>query len=85
MKTATSNPLAKPLIALSALAVIASPALAWQETLPDWVDTEAEQRGYEIAMRSDNSDNGFGDSRVTATMTLRKDIPQASRFFFESI
>lgn len=71
MKTATSNPLAKPLIALSALAVIASPALAWQETLPDWVDTEAEQRGYEIAMRSDNSDNGFGDSRVTATMTLR--------------
>jgi hypothetical protein len=71
MKTATSNPWAKSLIALSALAVIASPALAWQDALPDWVDTEAEQRGYEIAMRSDNSDNGFGDSRVTATMTLR--------------
>lgn len=71
MKTATSNPWAKSLIALSALAVIASPALARQDTLPDWVDTEAEQRGYEIAMRSDNSDNGFGDSRVTATMTLR--------------
>lgn len=71
MKTATSNPWAKSLIALSALAVIASPALARQDALPDWVDTEAEQRGYEIAMRSDNSDNGFGDSRVTATMTLR--------------
>ncbi|WP_417452217.1 outer membrane lipoprotein-sorting protein [Kordiimonas sp.] len=34
-----------------------------------WAD-EAEERGYEIAARSDRSDTGFGDSEVTAVMTL---------------
>jgi len=34
-----------------------------------WAD-EAEDKGHEIAARSDRSDTGFGDSEVTAVMTL---------------
>jgi outer membrane lipoprotein-sorting protein len=34
-------------------------------------NTSAEQKGYEIAARSDRSDRGFGDARVALTMVLR--------------
>jgi outer membrane lipoprotein-sorting protein len=71
MKTATINPWRKPLLALAAIAALAAPALSQDMALPGWVDNDSERRGYEIAMRSDNSDNGFGDSRVEATMVLR--------------
>lgn len=49
--------------ALSAAAGIfaAAPAMA----------VDAAQRGYEIARKSDQSDNGFGDTAVTAKMILR--------------
>jgi hypothetical protein len=33
--------------------------------------TEAAQKGYDIAARSDRTDSGYGDSRVQATMVLR--------------
>lgn len=36
---------------------------------PVWAD-EAAEKGLEIAARSDRSDTGFGDSEVTAVMTL---------------
>lgn len=68
------NRLNKPLmIALLASAVLL-PSLAMSagaQELPAWIDTEDEQRGYEIAERSDSSDNGFGNSRVEARMVLR--------------
>lgn len=34
-------------------------------------DASAEQRGHEIAARSDRTDRGFGDSKVELTMILR--------------
>ncbi|WP_262690401.1 outer membrane lipoprotein-sorting protein [Kordiimonas aestuarii] len=34
-----------------------------------WAD-DAEDKGYDIAARSDRTDTGFGDSEVTAVMTL---------------
>lgn len=72
MKTVTTNLWRNTLLATAALAVIAVPAGIAQDTdLPDWVDSDSERQGYEIAMRSDNSDNGFGDSRVEARMVLR--------------
>ena len=59
-------PLAKGLASAAALSIVFSgPAWAEFEDLP------AEQRGYEIAARSDGSDNGFGDSEVDVTMRLR--------------
>ena len=33
-------------------------------------DTPEAQKGYEVALKSDKSDEGFGDSRVTARMVL---------------
>lgn len=72
MKTVTTNLWRNTLLATAALAVIATPsAIAQDIDLPDWVDSDSERQGYEIAMRSDNSDNGFGDSRVEARMVLR--------------
>lgn len=72
MKTVITNPWRNALLAAAAVAATASPAAIAQDAgLPDWVDSDNEQRGYEIAMRSDNSDNGFGDSRVEARMVLR--------------
>ncbi len=38
----------------------------------------ADERGFEIAARSDRSDRGFGDSRVDLTMTLRNAAGQES-------
>ncbi len=49
-------------LALGAILAMAAPALA---------DDESKQRGFDIAERSDASDNGFGDSVVSATMILR--------------
>lgn len=37
-----------------------------------------EEKGFEIAARSDRSDRGFGDSEVTATMVLRNNQGQES-------
>ena len=72
MKTVTTNLWRNALLATAAFAAIATPsAIAQDIGLPDWVDSDSERQGYEIAMRSDNSDNGFGDSRVEARMVLR--------------
>lgn len=72
MKTLTTNLWRNALLATAAFAVIATPsAIAQDIDLPDWVDSDSERQGYEIAMRSDNSDNGFSDSRVEARMVLR--------------
>lgn len=72
MKTVTTNLWRNALLATAAFAAIATPAAIAQDIdLPDWVDSDSERQGYEIAMRSDNSDNGFGDSRVEARMVLR--------------
>ncbi|GLK51273.1 outer membrane lipoprotein-sorting protein [Maricaulis virginensis] len=72
MKTVTTNLWRNALLATAAFAAIATPsAIAQDIGLPDWVDSDSERQGYEVAMRSDNSDNGFGDSRVEARMVLR--------------
>ena len=54
------------LIALGALAAVPSFA------------TTAEEKGFEIAARSDRSDRGFGDSDVELTMVLRNAAGQES-------
>ncbi|MEM9725616.1 MAG: outer membrane lipoprotein-sorting protein [Pseudomonadota bacterium] len=48
-------------VGLLVAGAIAAPALA----------VDAAQRGFEIAQKSDRSDNGFGDSAVSAKMILR--------------
>ena len=64
--TRLSHPLARGLISAAALSIIlVGPARAQFENLP------AEERGYEIAARSDGSDSGFGDSQVDVIMRLR--------------
>jgi hypothetical protein len=66
MMTHFFQPLANGLVSAAALSLIfAAPAWAQFENLP------AEERGYELAARSDASDNGFGDSEVAVTMRLR--------------
>lgn len=49
-----------------AVAVAAFPALADTESAD-----ESDSKAFDIAARSDRSDNGFGDSRVDAVMVLR--------------
>ena len=41
-------------------------------------DTEAEQRGFEVAARADRSDRGFGDSEVQLQMVLRNSAGRES-------
>ncbi len=41
-------------------------------------DTSAEQKGYEIAARSDRADRGFGDAQVKLTMILRNQAGKES-------
>lgn len=69
MKNQIFNRLSNAALSLGMIAVVAGAALA--QDLPDWIDSDSERQGYELAQRSDNSDNGFGDSRVDATMILR--------------
>jgi Outer membrane lipoprotein-sorting protein len=42
-------------------------------------DTPESIKGYEIAARSDRSDAGFGDSKVSATMVLRNSAGQTTQ------
>lgn len=63
------NTLNKALMATALGAVLTSASLA--QEAPTWIETDSQRQGYEIAERSDNSDNGFGDSRVEARMVLR--------------
>ncbi len=42
-------------------------------------DTPESIKGYEIAARSDRSDAGFGDSKVSATMMLRNSAGQTTQ------
>lgn len=52
---------------------------------PAYAQTD-EEKGYDIAARSDRSDRGFGDSEVTATMILRNNQGQESkRVLFQRI
>jgi len=57
---------AKPRDALAALSLAALIAVA-----PAVQSATLEEKGYEIAARSDRSDRGFGDSQVGLTMILR--------------
>lgn len=57
-----------PLLALACALIVTGPALA-QDPIARG-DTPESQKGYDIALRSDRSDEGFGDSRVTARMVL---------------
>ncbi len=67
----------RDLLAASAAILVASGAAAAQ--YPDWADTPEEQKGYDIARESDQSDNGFGDTVVEATMTLRNAAGQETQ------
>ncbi len=42
-------------------------------------ETEEAQKGYDISARSDQTDNGFGDSKVSAEMILRNAAGQETR------
>ena len=42
------------------------------------------QKGFEVAARSDRSDRGFGDSRVSLTMILRNAAGSSSIIRFTS-
>ena len=55
------------IVTVAALAGAAAAAAAQETTAQE----ESDEKGYEIAARSDRSDNGFGSSEVSATMTLR--------------
>lgn len=57
-------------VILPALLLVSTPTFAMQDgdargTTPD------AQKGYDISQRSDRTDSGYGDSRVTARMVLR--------------
>ena len=41
------------------------------QTYPEWADTAEEKKGYDIARVADDSDNGFGNSTVSAQMILK--------------
>ncbi|MEM9232816.1 MAG: outer membrane lipoprotein-sorting protein, partial [Pseudomonadota bacterium] len=56
--------------AVAACAVISAPAMA-QDDAASLSMEQSDERGYEIAARSDRSDTGFGSSEVSATMVLR--------------
>ncbi len=45
--------------------------LVWPVYSLAGADLNAEQKGYELAARSDRSDRGFGDSEVELKMILR--------------
>lgn len=58
--------------ALASLAMLAVPqTLSAEEPIPAQDRTASEQKAYEISARSDRSDNGYQDSRVSAKMVLR--------------
>ncbi|MEM9988866.1 MAG: outer membrane lipoprotein-sorting protein [Pseudomonadota bacterium] len=81
----------RALFLLSASSTVSMPALA-QDTVPQnnsevRGDTETSQRGYDIAARSDRSDNGFGNSEVSAKMVLRNAAGQETSrdLFFRTL
>ena len=67
----TSKYYSPPLRLLALGAVFAASLLSGMAAIAADENTSAEQRGFEVAARSDRSDRGFGDSRVELTMTLR--------------
>ncbi|MEL6379095.1 MAG: outer membrane lipoprotein-sorting protein [Pseudomonadota bacterium] len=81
------------LVSLLALGVAASPVTIAQEAEPARVETQAAafandeeargtspeaQKGYDISARSDRTDTGFGDSKVSARMILRNAAGQTT-------
>ncbi|MEO1150390.1 MAG: outer membrane lipoprotein-sorting protein [Pseudomonadota bacterium] len=81
------------LVSLLALGVAASPVSIAQEAEPARVETQAgafandeeargtspeAQKGYDISARSDRTDTGFGDSKVSARMILRNAAGQTT-------
>ena len=65
-------------ISLSAVAGVLAVAAIVATALPILAQTP-EEKGYEIAKRSDASDRGFGDSDVEMTMVLRNKAGKESR------
>lgn len=70
-------PLLPSFAALAAVAAIGAIGASAQDT-PVQGSSDAEQQGYEIAARSDRSDEGFGSSAVDANMILRNAAGQQS-------
>jgi hypothetical protein len=66
-----------PLLRSLAAPVVAI-ALMATTTLPSFAQS-AEEKGFEVAARSDRSDRGFGDSVVDLTMILRNGAGQESK------
>lgn len=62
------TPLSKAFAAVAMAFALAAPLAA---PIPAAADEESAQRGFDIAARSDRSDNGFGDSTAEARMVLR--------------
>ncbi len=67
------------MLAVLASALIASPDFANGQETEVRGETETEQRGFEVAARSDRSDRGFGDSAVELEMILRNAAGKESR------
>ena len=64
-------PLRKPLFHSVIAAALTATAITAAAQTP-------EEKGFEIAARSDRSDNGFGSSEVKAKMVLRNAAGQAT-------
>lgn len=60
------------------LSKVLAPTLLLVLSLPVAAEDDAETKGFEIAARSDRSDNGFSSSEVNATMVLRNAAGQES-------
>ena len=58
--------------------VVAQDGSAFTDDADARGETEASQKGYDLAARSDRTDAGFGDSRVDATMVLRNAAGQTT-------
>ncbi|MEM9421521.1 MAG: outer membrane lipoprotein-sorting protein [Pseudomonadota bacterium] len=70
--------------------VAVTPAVAQDQPAADTSargETEASQKGYDLAARSDRSDLGFGDSEVSAQMTLQNAAGQTTtrELFFRTL
>ncbi len=71
MRLTSLSRTSRSLLAATALMAVTAPAAFAQEDGASMSREKSDEKGYEVAARSDRSDNGFGSSEVTATMVLR--------------